>query len=142
MQKYLLPTAISVLLILSGVLWYFTVYNPKPQTTASQIETSQNEPYVEYSETKFNNSNAKNKILFFSGEGCTSCELLDKDIQQQISKVPNDTQIFKVNYDIEKELVDKYDVTADHTLIIIKENNTQKWSALMSLEDLVVFGEL
>ncbi len=62
--------------------------------------------------------NNKNRVvLFFSANWCPSCKIAEKDIRQNITQLPSDLIIIKVDYDKEKDLKTKYGVTYQDTFV-------------------------
>ena len=62
-------------------------------------------------------SAGKEVVLFFHASRCSSCRSLDKDITT--NKLPDNTVVFKIDYDNSTDLKKKYGVTTQHTLIRI-----------------------
>lgn len=68
----------------------------------------------------------KNVILFFHASWCPSCKALDQDILANKAKIPTNTLIFKVDYDLNTSLKTKYGVTAQHTLVSLNSDGSKK----------------
>jgi len=113
----------SAVYLLANAYW---VEAPKQQGQA-QIQPTDQPPqstqatlagtYQDYSEQAFSESTAKNKLLFFYAAWCPQCHALEKSIEQ--NGVPSDVAIFKVNYDTESQLKQKYGVTMQTTFVEI-----------------------
>lgn len=82
----------------------------KPDTATKTTNGS----YEEYSETTFSQTTGT-RLLFFHASWCPQCRALDKDIIS--SKLPDKVTIFKVDYDTNEELRQKYGVTIQTTIV-------------------------
>jgi|GEM_PF-810281 len=65
----------------------------------------------------------KNMILFFHADWCPSCIAADQEIKDRIQEIPADAVIFKTDYDAETTLREKFEITAQHSIVIIDKNN-------------------
>ncbi len=65
----------------------------------------------------------KNIILFFHAAWCPSCVGTDAEIKERITELPEDSIIFKTDYDSEIKLREKFEITAQHSIVIIDKNN-------------------
>lgn len=65
----------------------------------------------------------QNIVLFFYADWCPSCVATDNEIKERITELPADTIIFKTNYDQEVKLREKFQITAQHSIVIIDKNN-------------------
>ncbi len=68
----------------------------------------------------------KRVVLFFHASRCPSCVKSDKDILANISSIPSDVVILKVNYDEASDLKQQHAVTYQHTFVQV---NTQ-WQSI------------
>jgi thioredoxin 1 len=84
------------------------VPSPSPATTAQ---------YIEYSPATFVTTTNRRRVYFFHATWCPTCKQLNQELETQLSKLPKDVAIFKVDYDTESELKNRYGVTAQHTLV-------------------------
>lgn len=77
--------------------------------------------YMEYDSAKVSEAlkNWQKVALFFHASWCPSCRALDKAILEDISSIPTDALIVKVDYDNSEEMKKKYSVTSQHTTVII-----------------------
>ena len=57
--------------------------------------------------------------LFFHASWCPTCKALNTAIESDLSSIPVDTLIVKVDYDTNDELKKKYGVTTQHTTVLI-----------------------
>ena len=65
--------------------------------------------------------------LFFHASWCPSCVKLDKEITSRLSELPDNSVVFKVDYDKEKALRQQFGVTSQHTAVFV---NTDKQASL------------
>lgn len=94
-------------------------------------EVSKPGTYEEYSANKILEKGENGRVLlFFYASWCPSCRSLDKDINKNLSNIPNGLTILKTNYDKEDELKAKYKVTYQHTLVEVDKdgNILKKWT--------------
>lgn len=66
---------------------------------------------------------SKNIILFFHADWCPSCVSTDQEIKDRITELPADAIILKTNYDTETKLREKFEIAAQHSIVIIDKNN-------------------
>lgn len=104
--------------------------------SAETVESNPN-PYQEYSKATFNkNTDKKTRILFFYADWCPTCRPVDAEIKANLSAIPKDIVIIKVNYNDdytdqdEKDLARRYGITYQHTFVRIdsKGNEVDKWN--------------
>jgi thiol-disulfide isomerase/thioredoxin len=95
--------------------------------------------YREYSPSAVESSDAENIVLSFYATWCPSCRTLDKDINANLSDIPQGTEIYKIDYDTNLELRKKYGVTSQHTQVVIDSNGNliKKWVGSNTLEQFV-----
>ena len=142
-QKYLPFIFVALLVVFLGVFLLFnnkspSVSNSNTNSTSSFIPKPSNSPsptvneepalnnngsvaqIIDYSpevlKKELENENTR-VLLFFSANWCPSCKLAEKDIRENITKIPGDLVIIKADYDTEKELKSKYGVTYQDTFI-------------------------
>ena len=105
---------------------------PTPQPTAQ---------YTDYTTAAFNQAvqDNKNIVLFFHANWCPTCRALDQEITSGLSRVPANTEVFKVDYDNSGGLTQDYGVTAQHTLVFLKGSATTPGSTVRGggLEELI-----
>lgn len=78
--------------------------------------------YEDYNETAFNQAEGR-RILFFHAPWCPQCRALDASIKD--STVPSGVTIFKIDYDSNQTLRQKYGVTIQTTLVEVDENGNE-----------------
>jgi thiol-disulfide isomerase/thioredoxin len=80
--------------------------------------------YKDYSESEIEATKGT-KLLFFHAPWCPQCRELEKSIQA--GRIPSDVTIFKVDYDSNQKLRQKYGVTIQTTIIRLDaEGNVAK----------------
>lgn len=80
----------------------------------------------------------QNIVLFFHADWCPSCVATDTEIKERITELPEDTIIFKTNYDQEVKLREKFLITAQHSIVIIDKNNALQFKQTgFDFEDIV-----
>lgn len=94
--------------------------------------------YAEYA-SNLTQYEGKDIILFFKADWCPSCRVLDSNIKDNLSDIPEDVVILELDYDTETELKKKYGVTTQHTLVQVDTNGEmiKKWSGGNRLEDIL-----
>ena len=99
------------------------------QPTTSTTETSEQpttQPgggsYVTYSEDAVANADGQ-RVLFFHASWCPQCRELDKSITE--GSVPKGVTIYKVDYDSNQELRQRYGVTIQTTLVLLDDNGNE-----------------
>ena len=70
--------------------------------------------YVDYSPDLVT-STPGTKLLFFHAPWCSQCQALESDIEA--NTIPDDVTIFKVDYDTNQDLRQKYGVTIQTTMV-------------------------
>jgi len=92
-----------------------------------------------YSPEKLARADEGDVVLFFHASWCPSCRVLNKDIENNLSNIPSDLSILKLDYDTETELKKKYGVTYQHTLVQVDSSGEmiQKWSGGSNLHSII-----
>lgn len=70
--------------------------------------------------TDFKKHWADRQVLFFHADRCSSCKVIEKDIQK--NWVPEWIHIYEVNFDEEVELKEKYNVLTQTSFVEVDEN--------------------
>ena len=83
--------------------------------------------YKDYSPTALAEAtkNGHKAVLFFWAAWCPSCKSANAEFLANLSRVPNNVTILKVNYDTEKTLKTKYGVTYQHTFVQVDAQGNQ-----------------
>lgn len=81
--------------------------------------------YVEYSKSALEKAASNRRVLFFYASWCPTCRPADANFKENISKIPEDVTLIRVNYNDpeagqeEKDLAKKYGITYQHTYVQI-----------------------
>jgi thiol:disulfide interchange protein len=105
----------------------------QPELTIEPEDNSNNQiqtiNYQKYSKEKLAEADSKTVILFFKASWCPSCKALDKNINENLSQIPDDVLILEVAYDKssgateeELELGKRNNVNYQHTLMVVDTN--------------------
>ena len=102
-----------------------TTPSPSPEITVSPEPTANDLPevagkYVEYKDLTDVTSTAGTKLLFFHAPWCPQCRALEKDITSVT--LPENLTIFKVDYDTNQSLRQKYGVTLQTTMVNVDDS--------------------
>jgi thioredoxin 1 len=86
--------------------------------------------YVEYSQKAFDDAVKMKRVLFFAASWCPSCRGADKDINENLKKIPSNVVIFKTDYDTQTALKTKYGITRQHSFVYVDAKGAalKKWS--------------
>lgn len=78
-------------------------------------------------------------VLFFRASWCPTCKVVDADIREHLSEIPEHLTILDVDYDNSSDLKKKYGVTYQHTFVQVDTNGNmiKKWSGSPTLKALV-----
>lgn len=95
-----------------------------------------NSRYVQYSKLALDSAVNTRRVLFFYASWCPTCRPADASFTQNVSKIPEDVTLLRVNYNDpdtdqeEKELAKKYGITYQHTFVQIDSNANElaKWN--------------
>jgi pentapeptide MXKDX repeat protein len=98
--------------------------------------------YADYDVSKLAFAEKGKVVLFFKADWCPTCKALDADITKNLSQIPADVLILKVNYDTATDLKKKYNVLGQHTLVVVDKDGNLKstWRGSATLAELL--GEL
>ena len=104
------------------------VQNQSNQITQERSDNQSGGKYVDYSEAAVAEASGT-RLLFFHAPWCPQCRALEKSIKE--STLPGDLTIFKVDYDTNQALRQKYGVTIQTTVVKIDEkgNLVEKYVA-------------
>lgn len=74
--------------------------------------------YVDYAPTEITNAPEDQKlVLFFHAPWCPTCRQLNSNLKDNVSNIPPDVKIIKVDYDSSTDLKKQYNVKVQHTLV-------------------------
>lgn len=88
---------------------------PKPTQNTAQPGT-----YQTYSQSNLQNAGERERVLFFHAPWCPQCRALEADIEAK--GVPAGVAIFKIDYDSNQDLRQKYGVTQQTTVVLVGES--------------------
>ncbi len=129
-----------IILIASGCVYLFTTKSSqetpqpnknspaaanessKPNAPAPSSTSSNPGAYLEYSEELLASTKGT-RILFFHAPWCPQCRELESSIKN--GAIPADVTIFKVDYDSNNKLRQKYGVTIQTTLVKISDTGDE-----------------
>lgn len=155
--------SVAVLLLVVGLgLWYFyfnqsgeqepvasnnnnnpSLENPTfdgGQSSGGEGGINQTSRYVDYSRGFLDNLEEEEQaILFFKANWCTTCNGLDEDIEENLSQIPDDYYIVKVDFDNDLDLVGRYEAFVQHTLVLVNSDGqmVRKWVGSPTLESVL-----
>ncbi len=78
--------------------------------------------YLEYS-SELVSSTPGEKLLFFHAPWCSQCQQLEADIES--SELPKGVTVFKVDYDSNQDLRQKYGVTIQTTVVKVDDKGEE-----------------
>ena len=81
--------------------------------------------FQDYSADKLALAENGSVILFFHAAWCPSCRQLEKDINANLSQIPNNVHILKLDYDTQTELKRQYGVVRQHTMVLVDADGTE-----------------
>jgi len=92
--------------------------------------------YVEYSKASLDQAAGNRRVLYFYANWCPICKPADADFKENVSKIPEDVTVIRVNYNDtdtdqeEKDLAKKYGITYQHTFVQIDPQGKEiaKWN--------------
>jgi thiol-disulfide isomerase/thioredoxin len=153
MNKKTIFLTIGIIIIIGAALTYVLLSPSKKMDTTESVETTQSpqtpatnaDPanselsmlpertgtYVDYSESAVAAATGT-KLLFFYAPWCPQCRSVDASIVD--GKVPADVTVFKVDYDSNQALRQKYGVTLQTTFVKIDANG-QKIESYVAYEE-------
>ncbi|MEZ4156816.1 MAG: thioredoxin family protein [Candidatus Paceibacterota bacterium] len=147
MQKKTSGFLVILILIALGFVFFFNMNDEMEQMDSSgemmemndgdAMDEMGSEGYQEYSEEAL--ASVEGPVLFFHAVWCPTCKSLDNDIMANLSDIPSDVTILKVDYDSYTDLKKKYGVTTQHTLVQVDNegNLINKWLGSPTLEALL-----
>lgn len=131
MNKKILLAVTSIVILIIGALAY-VIFVPKTSPTntvdsppRAQTPAKQSQPvepetaektgeYKPYDATAVAKTNGT-KLLFFHAPWCPQCRDIEASIEQE--GLPNDVTVFKVDYDSNQSLRQKYGITLQTTFV-------------------------
>jgi thioredoxin 1 len=137
---------IAVILIGGGAYAFTQTQTNKPSDSsveAKNAKTANAAGYIDYSADIVKMASTKDVVLFFKASWCPTCNATDKDINANLSSIPENLIIAKVDYDKEVGLKQKYSITMQHTFVKIDQNGNElaKKNGLNTLEEISNFAK-
>jgi thioredoxin 1 len=159
-MKNTAPIVIIILLLVAGVSAFVfmgsqntTQLPPTNKQTPAASEMPEGRPYpiaaqdmpaneqatatyTPFTPELLSSTAAKRRVLFFYASWCPTCRPADESFTKNISQLPNDVTLIRVNYNdgdtdqAEKDLAKKYGVTYQHTFVQIDAQGKEvaKWN--------------
>ncbi len=86
--------------------------------------------YLLYSQAAYDAAGGKARVLFFHAGWCPTCRAADKDLNANLAELPKNVVVFKVDYDKERALKRQYNVTYQHTFVLVDDKGEalKTWS--------------
>lgn len=120
-----------ILMLGVGAIILFGVFFINKNDSISSVSDAEIAPhYVAYSDANLVKAQEKGRpVIYFWAVWCPTCKVLDKELIERGSELPNDVTVLKTNYDTEKELKKKYHIVQQHTLVQVDKNGDEvkKW---------------
>ena len=89
-------------------------------SSSSQNQTTDNTSrYVAWSQADFEQNADKQRWLYFHAKWCPQCRALNIDIESNLSDIPEDVIIFKIEYDDHQDLRQRYKVLYQTTVVSV-----------------------
>ena len=135
MKKYLLPLALSAVIVLGGCSQTNSssdaMSSAKSPSSATSHSDSASQSYITYdqyqaSKDKYADSKV---VLFFNAKWCPACRAINEALTSDPGKIPAKTTVVSVDYDQYTDLRQRYGVTTQHTFVQIDTNGekTRQW---------------
>jgi hypothetical protein len=135
MKKYLLPLALSAVIVLGGCSQTNSssdaMSSAKSPSSATSHSDSASQSYITYdqyqaSKDKYADSKV---VLFFNAKWCPDCRAINEALTSDPGKIPAKTTVVSVDYDQHTDLRQRYGVTTQHTFVQIDTNGekTSQW---------------
>lgn len=135
MKKYLLPLALSAIIVLGGCSQANSssdaMSSAKSSSSATSRSDSASQSYITYdqyqaSKDKYADSKV---VLFFNAKWCPACRAINEALTSDPGKIPAKTTVVSVDYDQHTDLRQRYGVTTQHTFVQIDTNGekTRQW---------------
>ena len=101
------------------------------KTDDTLMDKSASSRYVEYSKAALDQAASDRRVLYFYANWCPTCRPTDANFKENISKIPADVVVVRVNYNDtdtdqeEKDLAKQYGITYQHTFVQIDAQGKQ-----------------
>ena len=90
--------------------------------------------YLSYSSASFDEHEDKRRWLFFHASWCPQCVNLEEDIMANLSDIPDNVVIFKVDFDNSDDLRNRYGVSIQTTIVSVDGDGDKIKSHVASLD--------
>ena len=135
MKKYLLPLALSAIIVLGGCSQANSssdaMSSAKSPSSATSHSDSASQSYITYDQYQASKDTyADSKVvLFFNATWCPDCRAINEALTSDPGKIPAKTTVVSVDYDQHTDLRQRYGVTTQHTFVQIDTNGekTRQW---------------
>lgn len=135
MKKYLLPLALSAVIVLGGCSQANSssdaMSSAKSSSSATSHSDSASQSYITYdqyqaSKDKYADSKV---VLFFNAKWCPACRAINEALTSDPGKIPAKTTVVSVDYDQHTDLRQRYGMTTQHTFVQTDPNGekTRQW---------------
>ena len=137
MKKYLLPLALSAIIVLGGCSQANSssdaMSSAKSPSSATSHSDSASQSYITYdqyqaSKDKYADSKV---VLFFNAKWCPDCRAINEALTSDPGKIPAKTTVVSVDYDQHTDLRQRYGVTMQHTFVQINSSGdkVRQWAS-------------
>ena len=137
MKKYLLPLALSAVIVLGGCSQTNSssdaMSSAKSPSSATSHSDSASQSYITYdqyqaSKDKYADSKV---VLFFNAKWCPDCRAINEALTSDPGKIPAGTTVVSVDYDQHADLRQRYGVTMQHTFVQINSSGdkVRQWAS-------------
>ena len=102
--------------------------DPKDAMAKPEGEMMKKGGYMEYGANTLEQTKELRRVFFFYANWCPYCKAADVDFQQNVTMIPNDVVLIRVNYsdsdtdDVEKGLAGQYGITYQHSFVQIDQD--------------------
>lgn len=137
MKRSLLVVIVAIVVIIVSALLY-VLLKPETDPVETTNQVTNNKPvdntdetveqvtrdglYQDYSESAFNNTDGT-RLLFFHAPWCPQCRELDVSIKEE--GIPSGVTVFKVDYDSNQKLRQKYGVMIQTTVVKVDDQGNK-----------------
>jgi thioredoxin 1 len=143
MSKTIVAGLVIAALLLGGYLYSSNQkvtevadQSPVAETMGKTETVTDSKQYFPYTAEVLENAKPTRRVLFFYASWCPTCIPANADFEKNVSQLPSDVTVIRVNYNDgdtdadEKALAAKYGVTYQHTYVQIdaEGNEITKWN--------------
>ena len=135
---FLMATA----LVIGLAVYFFSQYKTDGKDQNSQIQqermigeestttTDESSRYITYSKSNYDTNVSKKRVLFFHAVWCPTCKIANEEFNSNLERIPEGVALIKTDYDKETELKKKYNITYQHTFVLVDDegNEIKKWN--------------